>query len=989
MNAKARILVVDDDAGGRRLTRATLARAGFEVTEAQDGQAALDAMRAALPDLVLLDVSMPVMDGFTACAELRKLPGGSSVPVVMMTGLDDLKSIARAFEAGATDFITKPINWTILAHRVRYMLRASSAINDLEQNQRRLSNAQRIGEMGDWEWDVRQDRILPSEQAWRIFGHEAAHGPLPSAGFLATVHPDDAQRVRNACQGALADGEAFSIEHRIVQACGALRHVHQQVEVLEQDPTGAALYLAGAVHDITRRKDAEEQIRRLAYFDPLTGLPNRLLFTEQLHKGIAHAERHGRQLAVLFIDLDHFKRVNDTLGHSAGDELLRIVSARLATSIRALDAISRGVEDADENSIARLGGDEFIVMLNGLHTVSDASSVARRLAAALSEPVTVQCTELFVSASIGVAMYPYDGADIDTLLMNADTAMYRAKEAGRGGVQFYDRSMNARALERLVMETMLRRALDRSEFVLHYQPRFELASGRIVGAEALIRWHHPERGLVQPSEFVPMAEENNLIIPIGEWVIAEACRQSAAWRAAGLNPGVIAVNLAATHLREPTLPVLVAQALQEHGLPATSLEIEVTESVLMTDPELSVASARRLSDIGVGLAIDDFGTGYSSLSYLKRLPITALKIDRSFIHDLAVDADDAAIITAIIAMAHTLKMKVIAEGVETEAQLAFLRANGCDEMQGFLCSHPLEAQAFAYLLEQRRPWATPFETSTRVPGDAIAIRGRVLLAEHNRVNQFVARNMLESLGCEFEIVPNGLEALLAMQRGSFDLVLMGGQMPVMDGIAATREIRAWELAQGRSRRTPIVALSSNGSAADAHSYRAAGMDDHLVKPYSRKQLGAVITRWLSADLLPTADEAALIQPAPMERPTPLQGGAALDAQVLANIRELDEAGQASVLDELIGIYLGEAGQHLSRLCAALENKDAAEIDRVAHAFRSASLNLGAMRLGEICRQLQRQGRAGELDGAVELVRAIERQFEMIRPVLLAEMSETA
>jgi len=703
MNPAGSILVVDDDAAARRLTRVTLTRAGFDVVEAQDGQKALDAMRAAMPDLVLMDVSMPVMDGFTACAMLRNLPGGGRVPVVMITGLDDVQSIERAFEVGATDFITKPINWPILAHRVRYMLRASSAINDLKQNQRRLSNAQRIGEMGDWEWDVRQDRIVPSEQARRIFGHDTGWGTLPIDDFLASVHPEDAERVREACEHAISNGDAFAIEHRVVQSGGKLRHVHQQVEVIAHDDAGRALRLAGAVHDITRRKDAEEQIRRLAYYDTLTGLPNRLLFTEKMHKAIAHAERHGQQVAIMFIDLDHFKRVNDTLGHGAGDELLRVVSARLDTSVRALDSVGRGSGDnADTNSIARLGGDEFIVMLNNVQRVADAAGVARRLVAALAQPVTVQGTELYVGGSVGIAMYPDDGTDIDTLLMNADTAMYRAKEAGRGGFQFYDRSMNARALDRLVMESMLRRAVERSEFVLHYQPRVDFNSGLIVGAEALIRWQHPERGLLLPQEFIPLAEDTNLVIPIGEWAIGAVCRQSAAWLAQGVDLVPVAVNLAASHLRERALPDQVAGALHTNGLLPTSLEIEVTESILMSDPELSAETARRLSDIGVSLSIDDFGTGYSSLSYLKRLPITSLKIDQSFVRDLATDPDDAAIIIAIIAMAHSLKLRVIAEGVETEAQRAFLKAHDCNEYQGYLVSQPVEACELARMLEEQR-----------------------------------------------------------------------------------------------------------------------------------------------------------------------------------------------------------------------------------------------------------------------------------------------
>ena len=701
MGSQRRILVVDDDRGTRRLTRATLEKTGFAVLEAQDGLQALDVVRAECPDLILMDVSMPVLDGFTACAELRRLPEGSEVPIMMMTGLDDVESIERAFAVGANDFITKPINWPILAHRVRYMLRASEAIANLNQNQRRLSNAQRIGEMGDWEWDVGQDRLLPSDQARRIFGHPTAWDAQQLDGFLTSVHPDDADRVREACERAIADGDSFAIEHRVIQIGGTLRHVHQQVEVTAHDETGRALKLAGAVQDITHRKDAEEQIRRLAYYDALTGLPNRLQFSEQLVKALAHAERLGEQVAIMFIDLDHFKRVNDTLGHSAGDELLRVVSARLANSIRCADSVGRSPTEVNGGSIARLGGDEFIVMLNDVNGVADASAVARRLVAALTEPVTIQGTELFISGSVGVAMYPNDGADIDTLLMNADTAMYRAKEAGRGGLQFYDASMNARALERLVMESMLRRAIERSEFVLHYQPRVESASGRIVGAEALIRWQHPERGLVPPAEFIALAEEANLVIPIGEWALQAACRQMAEWRDAGQRPIAVSVNLAANHLRERSLPGLVERLLAQYGLPPSSLEIEVTESVLMVEPELCIENASRLSELGVRLSIDDFGTGYSSLSYLKRLPITSLKIDQSFVRDLATDPDDAAIITAIIAMAHSLGRRVVAEGVETEAQRAFLQVHHCDEYQGFLVSCALESSKFMGLVERQ------------------------------------------------------------------------------------------------------------------------------------------------------------------------------------------------------------------------------------------------------------------------------------------------
>jgi diguanylate cyclase (GGDEF)-like protein len=698
-----RILVVDDDNGARRLTRATLVRAGFEVVEAENGRQALDALGAGMPDLVLLDVSMPVMDGFAACAELRALPGGDAVPVMMMTGLDDVESIERAFSVGATDFVTKPINWPILAHRVRYMLRASAAINALHENQRRLSNAQRIGDMGDWVWQVEADRLVPSEQAWRILGIDAARGALGHAELLACVHLEDRNRVGEAFARALAEGQGFAVQHRLVHGGGNVRHVHQQVEVVERDAQGRALQLVGAIHDVTQRTDAEEQIRRLAYFDTLTGLPNRLLFLQQLQTAIGYAERHGQKVALMFVDLDNFKRVNDTLGHTAGDELLRSVSARLVGSIRVLDSVSRisMLLEGEGPSIARLGGDEFTVMVSEIGGPDDAAVVARRLVDALAEPILVQGNELYVSGSVGIALYPDDGADIDSLLKNADTAMYRAKESGKGSFHFYDPSMTERAMRRLATEQQLRRAIEREEFVLHFQPRVDLSSHRIVAAEALLRWQHPERGLVMPEEFIGLAEECNLTVAIGELVIAAACRQLAAWRSAGAPPIPLSINLTASHLREPMLPAVVAHALAFQALPASLLEIEVTESVMLSDPEGSIRNALALQQLGVRLALDDFGMGYSSLSYLKRLPVSCLKIDQSFIREMSFDPSSAAIVTAIIAMARTLGLTVVAEGVEQREQLEELRERGCDEFQGFLFSRALPAAEFATLLAEQ------------------------------------------------------------------------------------------------------------------------------------------------------------------------------------------------------------------------------------------------------------------------------------------------
>ena len=429
---------------------------------------------------------------------------------------------------------------------------------------------------------------------------DGAQAGLSFDRFLAQTHPDDLPRLREACARSAGQGDTFAIDHRICDAQGQVRHVRQQVQVVERDDDGKPRRLAGDVHDITRRRDAEEQIPRLAYYDPLTGLPDRLLFTQQLRQAIQHAERNHQQVAIMFVDLDHFKRANDTLEHGARDQPLRMVSGRLSASLRS-------------------------------------------------------------------------------------------------------RWMKSRALDRLMMESQLRRAIDRSELLMHYQPRVDVVTGRIVGAEALIRWQHPEKGLVQPLDFIPLVEDTGLVILIGEWVIGEVCRQIAAWQSEGTTLVSVAVNLAATHLRERRLPELVQHEMQAHGLPPGMLEIEVTESILLVEPEMSSLTAERLNQMGVRLSIDDFGTGYSSLSYLKRLPIRALKIDHSFVRDLAHDPDDA----AIIARARSLKLKVVAEGVETAVQLAFLRARQCDEYQGFLMSRPMVASAFGNMLRQHYPIKRP------------------------------------------------------------------------------------------------------------------------------------------------------------------------------------------------------------------------------------------------------------------------------------------
>jgi diguanylate cyclase (GGDEF)-like protein len=458
-----------------------------------------------------------------------------------------------------------------------------------------------------------------------------------------------------------------------------------------RDERGQVVNFIKIFSDISERKEREERVRHLAHHDFLTDLPNRVLLSDRIARAISAAQRNGTQVAVLFLDLDRFKNVNDSLGHSIGDKLLQEVARRLRACIRASDTVSR------------LGGDEFVLLVPDVSDPASVAVLAQKVLDAVSRPYSIEGHELISSPSIGLAVFPADGEDVETLLRNADAAMYHAKESGRNNYQFFTPDMNIRATERLSMERSLRRALERGELRLHYQPQYEVATGRIVGMEALIRWEHPEQGLVSPGRFMPFAEESGLILPIGEWVLQEACRQNRAWQESGLAPVRVAVNISALQFRQAGFAATVRAALERSGLHARYLELEVTESVIMHDAERVTASLEELKQMGLELAIDDFGTGYSSLSYLKRFPIDRLKIDQSFVRDITTDRDDAAITSAIIALTRNLGLKTIAEGVETRAQLEFLRAHGCNEVQGFLLSRPVAAAECAALLAAQPP----------------------------------------------------------------------------------------------------------------------------------------------------------------------------------------------------------------------------------------------------------------------------------------------
>ena len=560
------------------------------VVEAADGLETLDVFVRERPDLVFLDVEMPGMTGLEVCERIRQLPQGETIPIMIVTGSDDRQSIDAGFKAGATQYKTKPVNWSLLGRDVQYMLRASNAFNALKRQ--------------------------------------------------------------------------------------------------------------------------EDRLRYLAYYDPLTSLPNRRSFNEQLTRILKRSQRRNSNAALLFIDLDHFKRINDSIGHGRGDRLLVEIAKRLTLELREDDAINyfsdRSAEDDDDDGavsteIARLGGDEFTVVLSDVENTMHVERVAKRILNALSEPIALQSHNPVVTPSIGIAIFPHDGKDPDTLVRNADTAMYVAKAEGRACYRFYDEEMNSRAVEQLKMEEELRNALRNHELELRYQPQVDTRTGEVVSMEALVRWKHPQRGMVSPLEFIPVAERTGQIIELGEWVMGEVARHCLYWDSLGIKPFRICVNISPLQFNQADLPEWIENFLRRSKLTPDRLELELTESAIMTDAKTNIAKLRALKALGLQLAVDDFGTGYSSLSYLKRFPIDTLKIDQSFVADLH-SPDGAAIVDAIIALAKTLNLRVIAEGIEDEYQLSYLVAKECDLLQGFYFARPIYPEDVPDMLRQVFSW---------------------------------------------------------------------------------------------------------------------------------------------------------------------------------------------------------------------------------------------------------------------------------------------
>jgi diguanylate cyclase (GGDEF)-like protein/PAS domain S-box-containing protein len=612
--------------------------------------------------------------------------------------MDDVQSVECAYRSGATDFIAKPMNWALIGHRVKYLLRGHEAL--LELRAANASNSAILQAIPDllFEKDL-EGRYI----AYHSPHHEFLIAPVEEliGKTVAELMPAAAAKVCLAVlREAYENGSSFGHSIELPLPSG-LRWFELSVSRKESKP-GQLPHFIVLSRNITERKEAELVIQQLAFFDSLTGLANRRSFLERVEREIRRARHGGQQLGVLFMDLDGFKNINDTLGHSAGDQALQLTSARLREAVRSVDLVSRPCVSGTEVEIARLGGDEFTALILDIKRPEDAMVVAQRILQQMREPLLLNGQMVRLTASIGIAIFRDDGEDASTLLKHADSAMYLAKDMGRDNCQFYSAKLTELALQRLQRQQLdadLRQALECQEFTLHYQPQINVATGRVESVEALIRWERPGQGLVAPLEFISAAEQNGLIVPIGQWVLRQACHDALAWQRPG-QPVRVAVNLSPLQFRAPDLLQSVNGALADSGLPPALLELELTESSLMEDTVATLETLSAFRAAGVHMALDDFGTGYSSLSYLKRIPLCHLKIDQSFIRGLPEDGENLAIVRAILAMTQSLGLRVTAEGVETLAQAQLLKGLDCASLQGFFFSRAVPAAEVPELLDK-------------------------------------------------------------------------------------------------------------------------------------------------------------------------------------------------------------------------------------------------------------------------------------------------
>ena len=690
MNKKT-ILVIDDDEMTRLLISQILPSTLYDIIEAIDGAEGIILFNQHTPDLVLLDVELPKLNGFEVCHLIRESEEGQRVPIIMITGMDDTQSIENAYRLGATDFIIKPINWSLFGHHLRYILRNSHYFQSLKQSESRLEHAQKIARLGYWELENGNGHLLLSKQLAKMLSLSSFRFENGQEFLLNLIHPSEKSHINNVLLQAFNDGRAFNLDVRIKLPDDDYLHLKLQGKLLEDNKTNTVI-ISGIMQDISELKESQKKLVHIAHHDALTNLPNRVLFNKRLEGAIQRADRLNRKVALLFIDLNRFKQVNDSLGHEVGDLLLQEVALRFSTVIRKFDIV------------ARFGGDEFAILLDSIDNLDQIPSFIKRFQTLFEDPFYINDECVYIGSSVGISIYPDNGREISELLRNADTAMYQAKKSEQENVYFYSNDLTESTVKRWTVENELREAIEKNEFILLYQPKVCSQSQLISGVEALIRLPIKNNIPVYPSEFIPIAEETGLIIQLGKWVIEEAIRQIKVWENTVCEHLSIAVNVSSRQLYSKGFTEFVAGALKKAQIDASKLEMEITEEHLVpTNQEKTIQEAlTNLTDIGIKLSIDDFGTGYSSLSQLKSMPISILKIDKSFIDHIPHNKQDVAIIKSIISLSKNLELQVVAEGVETIEQLNYLRDNGCEMIQGYYYSKPVSSIEIQSLVQNKQ-----------------------------------------------------------------------------------------------------------------------------------------------------------------------------------------------------------------------------------------------------------------------------------------------
>ena len=689
MNKKL-ILVIDDDEMTRLLVNQVLSPDTYDVIEAKDGAEGVVLFNQHTPDLILLDVDLPKLNGFEVCQLIRESEEGQRVPIIMITGMDDTKSIEYAYRLGATDFMIKPINWSLFGHHLRYILRNSHYFKSLKKSESRLEHAQTIARLGYWELEDNKGYLLLSKQLSKMLSLSYYKFENGKAFLLDLIHPSEKFHIKNVLLQAFNDGLAFNLDVRIKLPTNEFLHLKLQGKLLEDNKTGTPI-ISGIMQDISELKESQKKLVHIAHHDALTNLPNRVLFNKRLEGAIQRADRLKCKVALLFIDLNRFKQVNDSLGHEVGDLLLQEVALRFSTVIRKFDIV------------ARFGGDEFAILLDSIDDLEQIPLFIKRFQKLFEDPFFINDECLYIGASVGISIYPDNGREVSELLRNADAAMYQAKKLEQDNVYFYSNDLTESTVKRWSIENQLREAIEEDNFILLYQPKVCSKTELITGVEALIRLPVKNETPVCPSEFIPIAEETGLIIALGKWVIGEAIRQLKAWQNTACGHLSIAVNVSSRQLYSKEFTEFVVDTLNSAAVDASQLEMEITEEHLIpTNQENTIKETLAdLTDIGIKLSIDDFGTGYSSLSQLKSMPISTLKIDKSFIDHIPNNKQDTAMIKSIISLAKNLELQVVAEGVETIEQLIYLRDNHCEVIQGYYYSKPVSYVEIQSLIEKK------------------------------------------------------------------------------------------------------------------------------------------------------------------------------------------------------------------------------------------------------------------------------------------------